>query len=123
MNTNTGKIKGIAGRAGHWSATHRKLAIWGWIAFVVLAFYSGGQIGLECDGAYAEYVKLPAQNFLKLPDGLDHKNHPAEIGGLSFSQRKRKNSIQLMVGSQCAPPGDRSRAGIRVPYGEPCLGP
>ena len=41
---------------------------------------SGGQVGLECDGAYAEYVKLPAQNFIKLPEGLDHKKHPAEIG-------------------------------------------
>jgi propanol-preferring alcohol dehydrogenase len=41
---------------------------------------SGGQIGLECDGAYAEYVKLPAQNFIKLPEGLNYKRHPAEIG-------------------------------------------
>ena len=41
---------------------------------------TGGQVGLECDGAYAEYVKLPAQNFIKLPEGLDTKKHPAEIG-------------------------------------------
>ena len=41
---------------------------------------TGGQVGLECDGAYAEYVKLPAPNFIKLPDGLDYKKHPAEIG-------------------------------------------
>jgi D-arabinose 1-dehydrogenase-like Zn-dependent alcohol dehydrogenase len=41
---------------------------------------SGGQIGIDCDGAYAEYVKLPAQNFIRLPDGLDYKKHPAEIG-------------------------------------------
>ena len=41
---------------------------------------TGGQVGLECDGAYAEYIKLPAQNFIKLPDGLDHNKHPAEIG-------------------------------------------
>jgi D-arabinose 1-dehydrogenase-like Zn-dependent alcohol dehydrogenase len=41
---------------------------------------TAGQVGLECDGAYAEYVKLPAQNFIKLPAGLDHKKHPAEIG-------------------------------------------
>lgn len=41
---------------------------------------TGGQVGLECDGAYAEYVKLPAQNFIKLPEGLDYKKHPAEIG-------------------------------------------
>jgi propanol-preferring alcohol dehydrogenase len=41
---------------------------------------TAGQVGLECDGAYAEYVKLPARNFIKLPAGLDHKKHPAEIG-------------------------------------------
>jgi alcohol dehydrogenase, propanol-preferring len=41
---------------------------------------SGGQVGLECDGAYAEYIKLPAQNFIKLPTGLDWKKHPAEAG-------------------------------------------
>src|SRR3954451_4247999 len=45
MNSNTGQIRGIAGRAGHWSANHRKLAIWGWIAFVVVALFSGSQIG------------------------------------------------------------------------------
>jgi alcohol dehydrogenase, propanol-preferring len=41
---------------------------------------SGGQVGLECDGAYAEYVKLPAQNFIKLPEGLDYRRHAPEIG-------------------------------------------
>ncbi len=41
---------------------------------------TGGQVGLECDGAYAEYVKLPAQNFIKLPERLDYKKYPAEIG-------------------------------------------
>ena len=41
---------------------------------------SRGQVGLDCDGAYAEYIKLPARNFIKLPEGLDHKKHPAEIG-------------------------------------------
>jgi propanol-preferring alcohol dehydrogenase len=40
----------------------------------------GGMVGMDCDGAYAEYVKLPAQNFIKLPAGLDHKKHAAEIG-------------------------------------------
>lgn len=39
-----------------------------------------GFIGRAVDGAYAEYVKLPARNFLKLPDGLDWKGHPAEVG-------------------------------------------
>jgi propanol-preferring alcohol dehydrogenase len=39
-----------------------------------------GNVGKECDGGYAEYIKLPAHVFIKLPEGLDYKAHPAEIG-------------------------------------------
>ncbi len=35
----------IAARAGRWSARHRKTAILGWLAFVVLATVVGGSIG------------------------------------------------------------------------------
>jgi uncharacterized membrane protein YdfJ with MMPL/SSD domain len=38
---------GLAGRAGRWSAQHRKLAIWGWIAFVALAIVVGGALGTK----------------------------------------------------------------------------
>src|ERR1043166_1139932 len=41
---------------------------------------SGGNVGLNCDGGYAEYIKLPAHIFIKLPENLDYKKHPAEIG-------------------------------------------
>jgi propanol-preferring alcohol dehydrogenase len=41
---------------------------------------SGGNVGLNCDGGYAEYIKLPAHIFIKLPESLDYKKHPAEIG-------------------------------------------
>jgi len=41
---------------------------------------SGGNVGRNCDGGYAQYLKLPAHLFIKLPQGLDHKAHPAEIG-------------------------------------------
>ncbi len=37
--------RNLAASAGRWSATHRKTAIIGWIAFVVLAFIVGGKIG------------------------------------------------------------------------------
>jgi uncharacterized membrane protein YdfJ with MMPL/SSD domain len=37
--------RGIAARAGVWSAKHRKTAIWGWIAFVLVAFAVGGAVG------------------------------------------------------------------------------
>jgi RND superfamily putative drug exporter len=35
----------IAARAARWSATHRKLAIFGWLAFVVLSVVVGGAVG------------------------------------------------------------------------------
>lgn len=41
---------------------------------------SGGNVGRNCDGGYAQYIKLPAHIFIKLPSGLDHRAHPAEIG-------------------------------------------
>ena len=40
----------------------------------------GGYIGRACDGGYAELMRLPAHNFLKLPDELGWKSHPAEAG-------------------------------------------
>jgi RND superfamily putative drug exporter len=39
------KKKGIAERVGHWSATHRKSAIFGWIAFVAIALAGGSLLG------------------------------------------------------------------------------
>jgi propanol-preferring alcohol dehydrogenase len=40
----------------------------------------GGFVGRQIDGAYADYVKLPARNFLKLPVGLNYKQIPGEVG-------------------------------------------
>jgi D-arabinose 1-dehydrogenase-like Zn-dependent alcohol dehydrogenase len=45
-----------------------------------LCLNTGGNVGRNCDGGYAHYVKLPAHMFIKLPQGLDYKAHPAEIG-------------------------------------------
>jgi len=39
-----------------------------------------GYVGRDVDGGYAEFIKLPAKNFLRLPDGLDWRGKPAEIG-------------------------------------------
>ncbi|HSM42118.1 MAG TPA: alcohol dehydrogenase catalytic domain-containing protein, partial [Afifellaceae bacterium] len=39
-----------------------------------------GYIGRATDGGYAELMKAPAENFLKLPEGLDWQNQPAEVG-------------------------------------------
>jgi propanol-preferring alcohol dehydrogenase len=45
-----------------------------------LCLNSGGNVGINCDGGYAEYIKLPAHVFIPLPAGLDYKAHAAEIG-------------------------------------------
>jgi uncharacterized membrane protein YdfJ with MMPL/SSD domain len=39
------KKTNIAARAARWSATHRKVAIFGWLAFVVLSIVVGGAVG------------------------------------------------------------------------------
>jgi RND superfamily putative drug exporter len=37
----------VAARAGRWSAQHRKIAIFGWLAFVAIAIVGGGAAGLN----------------------------------------------------------------------------
>lgn len=37
-----------------------------------------GFVGRNVDGGYAEFIKLPARNFVHVPDGIDYKKHPAE---------------------------------------------
>jgi len=36
----------LAGRMGRWSAQHRKIAIFGWLGFVIVAFLSGNLVGV-----------------------------------------------------------------------------
>src|SRR3954453_17379573 len=37
--------KNFAASAGRWSAQNRKTAIFGWLAFVIVAFMLGGKVG------------------------------------------------------------------------------
>src|SRR5579872_1903349 len=45
-----------------------------------LCLNTGGNVGMECDGGYAEYIKLPAHIFIKYPEALDYRKYPAEMG-------------------------------------------
>ena len=38
-------VSTFTARAAHWSATHRRTAVLGWLAFVVIAFMIGGAVG------------------------------------------------------------------------------
>jgi len=53
---------------------------WCLARFEPLCENCGGNVGRNCDGGYAQYIKLPAHIFIKLPEGLDYRAHPAEIG-------------------------------------------
>jgi len=39
--------RNLAARAARWSASHRKLAIWGWLAFVIALVMIGGAVGTK----------------------------------------------------------------------------
>ena len=39
------RSRNLAARAAHWSAEHRKTAIFGWLAFVVIAVVLGQAVG------------------------------------------------------------------------------
>ncbi len=47
MSANGTANPGLAARAGRWSAQHRKKAIWGWLAFALIAFMIGSAVGTE----------------------------------------------------------------------------
>jgi RND superfamily putative drug exporter len=47
MSANRTGNPGLAARAGRWSAQHRKKAIWGWLAFALIAFMIGSAVGTE----------------------------------------------------------------------------
>ena len=85
----TGEIvavgKGVSGlRVGDGVTTYYYLNCghcrWCLANFEPLCVDSGGNVGNSCDGGYAEYIKLPAHIFIRLPEALDYKAHPAEVG-------------------------------------------
>jgi uncharacterized membrane protein YdfJ with MMPL/SSD domain len=48
--------KNIAARMGRWSAQHRKKAIGGWLAFVIVSFIIGGALGVKAPEDEQTYV-------------------------------------------------------------------
>ena len=45
MHLSSPKHPNVAARMAHWSGRHRKKAIWGWLAFVVIVFAAGNMAG------------------------------------------------------------------------------
>jgi uncharacterized membrane protein YdfJ with MMPL/SSD domain len=70
----------FAARAGRWSAQHRKKAIWGWIAFVVVSLAIGSAVGVKNP---TEYIG-PGDS--GRADRLTYDHFPKDAGESVFIQ-------------------------------------
>ena len=71
--------RNIAARAAHWSANHRKTAIWGWLAFVfvVMGLVMGAQVVEQ------KHISTVDTLLRRVPAGRarpDGRRHAAERG-------------------------------------------
>src|SRR3954466_6352025 len=90
-NAPAGGVKGLAARAGRWSAQHRKKAIWGWLAFALIALMGGRMLGAQTRGA--------AQR------GVGGSGHPERPIGDAFPKHAVE---QVLVQSRSATASDPS---------------
>jgi RND superfamily putative drug exporter len=75
--------RNLASRAAHWSARHRKTAIFGWLAFVVVAFVLGGAIGQQsiADEDYGNGASKTADRAIAAADFPDETSEQVLIQG------------------------------------------
>ncbi len=107
----------FAARAGRWSAKNRKKAIWGWLAFVVIAFVAGNMLGVKKPANQNEYVgqsgrgdKLVDQHFPK--QGAENVLIQARRGGHATDA-----AVRSAVDDVVAAVGGRPRvADVKSPF-------
>ena len=104
----------IAARAGRWSAQHRRKAILGWIAFVVIALVFGGMIGTkkldDDDAGTGESARADHAIIAAFPEDTVRGARPHP--GPRWSDRRRPG-VPTAVDDAVAPSG-RSRASTDV---------
>jgi uncharacterized membrane protein YdfJ with MMPL/SSD domain len=76
--------RNLAARAGRWSAQHRKTAIIGWLAFVVVATLIGGKVGQQS----LESAKMGNGESKQHDMIVDAAGYPTEIGERVLVQGK-----------------------------------
>jgi uncharacterized membrane protein YdfJ with MMPL/SSD domain len=97
VHTNT-----FAARMGRWSAQHRKKAIWGWIAFVVIAFVVGNAVGTK-QPKHDDYVGQSGQAEKLFTDHFPEKDSEqilvqAPKGGKATDASVRKAVAETVAG-------------------------
>ena len=97
----------IPARAGRWSAKHRKTAIFGWLAFVVVAFMLGGSLGVKtldqyhggtgesgrADELLGEKFEQPATERVLVQGSPQAVRSGARISNRLMSQRREDGSV------------------------------
>jgi len=73
------RSRSIAARAGRWSAQHRRTAILGWVAFVVLAVVIGGSVGTRTLPTAQSGVGESGQASKLVDDAYPKKLHEAVL--------------------------------------------
>src|SRR5689334_3679006 len=113
--------RNLAARAGHWSARHRKTAIFGWLAFVVIAFVLGGAIGTntlksEDSGNGSSQVADRAIAAADFPDKADEQVLvTARGGGLKASDPEFRAGVDDVIARIQQTPNTEE---ILSPYGK-----
>jgi putative drug exporter of the RND superfamily len=111
VHTNT-----FAARMGRWSAQNRKKAIWGWIAFVLIAFAVGNAVGTQ-EPSHDDYIGQSGQA-AKLFDGHFPKKDSEQVmvqapkGGHATDASVRKAVGQTMT----AVSGKPGVMNVKSPY-------
>src|SRR3954447_1020780 len=90
-------VKGLAARAGRWSAQHRKTAIWGWLGFVLIAFMIGGALGTKTQDTAQSGVGESGQAARTLDDGFP-KHQAEQVLIQSNSATATDSSFRAVVG-------------------------
>jgi RND superfamily putative drug exporter len=107
----------FAARAGRWSARHRKQAIFGWLAFVIVAFVVGNAIGVkkpanqnEYNGQSGQGQKLLDDHFPKQSDEQVLVQAPA--GGKATGPAARR-AVDQVIAAVSRQPGVTD---VKSPY-------
>src|SRR5215218_3198871 len=91
----------IAARAGRWSAQHRKKAIFGWLAFVILAVFIGGSVGTNTlsddDSGVGESARATKAADRHFPDRSGESVLVQSQNGTSNRDPEFRRTVQSVV--------------------------
>src|SRR5437588_249080 len=96
MNAKSIATPSLAARAGRWSAQHRKKAIWGWLAFALMAFLIGGAIGTNTQTTAQSGVGESGRA-ARTVDGAFAKHHVEEVLIRSTSRTATDRPFRVAV--------------------------